>query len=88
MGYREKFLNARRVGMEITSAQKEYLDVIRRHVKEHGYPPTFREVATALEVSHNAVFEMVCKLERDGYLRIGRMKSRTMTVTQKGWEVP
>jgi SOS-response transcriptional repressor LexA len=88
MGHRDKFLKAKKAGTEITPAQKECLDVIRRHCKRHGYPPTYRDLAMETKTTLNAVFETVCRLERDGYVRRLRMTSRTLTVTEKGWAVP
>jgi repressor LexA len=82
---REKVLSSKKTGTEITATQKAYLTMIRDHIRTMGYPPTLREMCQALKVNLNAVFEIVCRLERDGYLKMGRLKSRTMVVTEKGW---
>lgn len=90
---REKFLRAVRRKEEGPSPnQLSYVRVIRAYFEEHGYPPTYSEIGKLLGVTRNAVFEMVCRLERDGYLKVAvdegtsRVKSRTMLLTKKGWQ--
>jgi Mn-dependent DtxR family transcriptional regulator len=84
---RLKLMEAKRQGTEITPAQKAYLVRILAYVRLHGYSPTAREIAKGMKVSCNAVFEICCRLERDGYIKMARNKSRTMTVTAEGERV-
>jgi len=54
---------------ELTERQREALEVIKRHIKEHGYPPTVRELIHEMggTSSSHGVYYLEA-LERKGYI--------------------
>lgn len=42
------------------------LDVIRAHLKEHGWPPTVREIGTQIDRSVECVHKSLERLQDDG----------------------
>lgn len=58
---------------ELTTKQKEVLDVIKKSVKENGYPPTVREICKELELSSPGTAQFhLNALERKGYISKGK----------------
>lgn len=56
------------------------------HILAHGYPPTWRELTTALGISStNATGCLVGKLVDKGYLRRAHEGSRSIMPTHCGW---
>lgn len=54
---------------ELTERQRQVYDVIRRHVDEHGYSPTSREMGLALGgISVNAVIGHLKSLNKKGLI--------------------
>lgn len=50
--------------MDTTDRQQEYLDFMRRFQRERRRPPTFREIAIAMEVSSKGtISDMMMALE-------------------------
>ena len=66
----------------ITPKRTATLEFIRTFVAEHGYSPTFREIAAKLGIHNNAVFQQVSRLKRDGYVTFDPGKARTIRVLQ------
>ena len=55
----------------LTPRQAEILEAIRRHIDEHGRPPSHPELAKALGLaSTNAVFKHLASLERKGAIEV------------------
>lgn len=72
---------------ELTERQQQVLGFILRHIAEHRYPPTVREIGAALDIrSTNGVSDHLKALERKGYLGREGMKSRALTPTPAAWE--
>ncbi len=72
----------------LTDRRAEVLHVIRDGLAA-GAPPTYQEIADALEVSRTTAFSHVDALERDGYVRrVERAQfarsGRTIALTPKG----
>lgn len=67
----------------ITSAQARTLNEIQAFAAQHGYPPTIKELATILGISHASVHEQVGQLVRKGYLKRDAGKSRGVTVVRE-----
>lgn len=56
----------------LTPKQKEVLDYIVGFIQDHGYPPSFREIASGLELaSPSTVHVHILALKERGYLRGG-----------------
>jgi SOS-response transcriptional repressor LexA len=69
---------------ELTPRQAVCLTVIEASITEHGYPPTYREIAEAMGLfSTNAVNDLLRALERKGHIkRGGAAKSRAIQLVQ------
>ncbi len=69
---------------ELTDRQRALLEFIERHVQEHGYPPSIREMADHMGIrSTNGVNDHLKALERKGLIaRDAGPKSRAITVTR------
>jgi len=65
--------------MPLTKRQKEILDFINEFLDEHGYAPSFEEIAHAFGYSSLAtVHEHLSNLERKGYIRKAYNESRSI----------
>ncbi len=65
----------------LTQRQREILDVIERHMRAHGYPPSVREIGEAVGLtSPSTVHTHLGTLERLGYLRRDPTKPRAIEV--------
>lgn len=65
--------------MPLTKRQKEILDFITGFIAEHGYAPSFEEIAHSFGYSSLAtVHEHLSNLERKGYIRKSYNESRSI----------
>ena len=65
--------------MPLTKRQKEILDFIHGFIDEHGYAPSFEEIAHSFGYSSLAtVHEHLSNLERKGYIRKSYNESRSI----------
>ncbi len=63
----------------LTDRQQSVLDVLRRHVAEHGYPPTVREIGEVLGMaSSSTVHSHLAALERAGIIERDPTKPRAL----------
>ena len=70
--------------MALTRRQKEVLDFIAGFVEEHGYSPSYEELAAGLKLASVAtVHKHIQALESRGYLRRSFNQSRSIEVGQK-----
>ncbi|MEX2210071.1 MAG: transcriptional repressor LexA [Patescibacteria group bacterium] len=68
---------------KLSPRQRETFDVIQRHIKEHGLPPTIREIMAALKVSYpRGVQRHLEALEKKGYITRDS-RSRGITLAQR-----
>jgi repressor LexA len=51
---------------DLTSAQAETLAFIKSYIAQHGYSPTFAEIAKAQQVNVNAIGDRVAQLVKKG----------------------
>ena len=64
---------------KLTKRQKMALSYIIRHIQDHGYPPTIREIGDHMSIkSTNGVNDHLKALERKGYLERQDAKSRAL----------
>lgn len=54
---------------DLTEKQKAFLEYLRREIGAGGKPPSLRQAALALGVSHSAVVQYMTALEEKGWLR-------------------
>ncbi len=65
--------------MPLTKRQKEILDFIHAFIDQHGYAPSFEEIAHSFGYSSLAtVHEHLSNLERKGYIRKSYNESRSI----------
>lgn len=66
---------------QLTSRQKEVLDIVSQHIDACGYPPTLREIGARLGVSGTlGVMKHLEALEKKGYLRRQEGSTRGITL--------
>ncbi|MFK3794777.1 LexA family protein [Pseudomonas sp. NPDC088444] len=53
---------------ELTLAQAETLAFIKAHIDQHGYSPTFAEIAKAAEVNVNAAGQRIAQMVKKGVI--------------------
>src|ERR671916_563774 len=71
----------RMVELNLTKRQQEIFDFVKRHVSEHGYPPTVRDIGKAIGLtSSSTVHAHLGNLERLGLLRRDPTKPRAIEV--------
>jgi repressor LexA len=71
----------RRAGTRITARQRQVLDFIEYQMREHGYPPSVREIGEAIGLtSPSTVHSHLNTLQRLGYLRRDPTKPRAIEV--------
>ena len=67
--------------MTLTKRQNEILAYLRAHIAEHGYAPSFEEIAEQFTFASLAtVHEHLTNLERKGYIRRQYNESRSIEV--------
>ncbi|WP_373048514.1 transcriptional repressor LexA [Vulgatibacter sp.] len=72
---------------ELTERQLAILGYIAQHIQQQRFPPTIREIGTAMGIrSTNGVNDHLKALERKGFLARGEMKSRALVPTPKAWD--
>ncbi|HEX8804730.1 MAG TPA: transcriptional repressor LexA [Acidimicrobiales bacterium] len=65
----------------LTPRQREVLEIIERHMRERGYPPSVREIGEAVGLtSPSTVHAHLAALQRQGYLRRDPTKPRAIEV--------
>lgn len=68
---------------EITGPQRRTLSEIRSFAARRGFPPTIKELADILGISHASAHDQVNQLVRKGYLRREPLKARGLTVVKE-----
>ncbi len=64
---------------KLTKRQEDTLQFVKEYIVSHGYPPTVREIATALKVSSPATIQAhLDGLAEKGYIKKGSNKNRTI----------
>ena len=66
---------------ELTDKQKQILEYIKSEILSKGYPPSVREICTAVHLkSTSSVHAHLSSLEEKGYIRRDPTKPRTIEV--------
>lgn len=68
---------------EITNPQRRTLEKIRLFTIAHGFPPTIKELAEVLGISHASAHGQVNQLVRKGYLKREPGKARGIVVARE-----
>jgi SOS-response transcriptional repressor LexA len=69
----------------LSARRKKYLTLLADFIAEKGWPPTYREWASAMGVQSSAVGLMVRKLEEDGMITQSPGAMRSLTITERGY---
>lgn len=64
----------------LTPRQHEILRWVKVFIRDHGMPPTVREIGAAFEIKSSSVFDLLQALERKGHLRRGDLGARSLIV--------
>ena len=68
--------------------QMAVLSYIHKQVDEHGYPPTVREICSAVGLSSTStVHGHITRLIEQGFLRKDSAKPRALEITPKGLDL-
>ena len=74
---------------DLTSRQKEILDLIKDHLKEKGFPPTRADISRTLGFkSHNAAEQHLRAIEKKGFISILSGASRGIVLNQEEKGIP
>lgn len=66
---------------ELSDQQRKVLAVIVEWTREHGYPPTFREIGARMRIkSANGVRDHLDALERKGWIKRTPAEARSIVV--------
>ncbi len=69
---------------ELTARQEEVLTTLVRWLREHGYPPTMRELGQAVGLSSTrSVSDHLVRLEEMGFIRRRRDRSRAIEILRE-----
>ena len=73
---------------KITPKQQEILDFLKSEILSKGFPPSVREICTAVNLkSTSSVFSHLEKLEKNGYIRRDPTKSRTIEILDDNFNI-
>jgi repressor LexA len=73
----------------LTKKQRRALELIRINVQKTGYPPTVRELCKSLGVNSSATaFKYLKILEKKGYIKREKEKTRAITITAQVHDLP
>jgi len=73
----------------LTSRQKDVLDYVKSYIVSHGYPPTVREIGSALGINSPATIHAHLKnLEKKGIIRKDNSKNRAIELLVENEYVP
>ena len=65
---------------ELTKKQKRMIEFLKSYVKEHGYPPTMREIGAYFGFTWPAAKGHLVALKKKGLVRINPFKSRGIEI--------
>jgi repressor LexA len=75
--------------VQLTARQREILAFVNDHSAQHGYPPTVREIGTAVGLtSSSTVHAHLANLERLGLLRRDPAKPRALNLVGRSTKAP
>ncbi|MGC8873277.1 MAG: transcriptional repressor LexA [Chloroflexia bacterium] len=70
---------------KISERQRQILRYVEEFIREHGYPPSIRQIQTTLGLSSTSVVDYNLKaLQRQGLLHRERRSSRSITLNERG----
>lgn len=77
------------MGFSLTKKQKSILDYLVSFFQDHGYMPTYREIAEEFNLSSPAsIHQYIKALEDKGYISTSRNEARSIELTPKALPAP
>ena len=74
---------------KLTKRQEDTLNFVKEYIVSHGYPPTVREIADAIDVSSPATVQAhLDGLADKGYIKKGNNKNRTIELMVENEFIP
>jgi repressor LexA len=77
---------------ELTERQEEILNFLKAYVRDHGYPPTMREIGEHFGFTWPGARGHLRAIEKKGFIKINPLKARGLEVTGlrriEGLELP
>ena len=74
---------------DLTSRQREILELIKSHLKDKGYPPTRADISRTLGFkSHNAAEQHLRAIEKKGFISILAGASRGIVLNEEEKGIP
>lgn len=77
---------------QLTQRQKDILDFLKSYIRDHGYPPTMREIGERFGFTWLGARGHLRALEKKGFIKINPLKARGLEVTGlrrvEGMEIP
>ena len=67
----------------LTEKQQHFFDYLKRRLQDEGQLPSLRQAARELEISHNAVAQLLAQLEKKGMVAREGRYSRTLRLLPK-----
>lgn len=65
----------------MTAREKECLDYVRKHILQHGFPPSYEEIAAHLKLaSKSGIFRLLRSLVRQGLILQDPVVARGITL--------
>ena len=62
----------------MTSNQKQVLDYIRQHWKQHGYSPSYRDISVETGKALSYIYKVVDALHGRGFIYLDRGRARSI----------
>ena len=72
----------------LTEKQKKIFAYVNRYSNEQGYPPTIREIGDSFEITAKGAYDHLKAIERKGYIRCHRYRSRAIEILKSENNVP
>jgi repressor LexA len=77
------------MGRALTRRQREILNYVLEYTRQHGYPPSVRDIGNALHLtSSSTVHSHLSALEKKGYIRRDPSKPRAIEVLRDDASMP
>jgi Mn-dependent DtxR family transcriptional regulator len=73
---------------ELTTSEKAVLKYYREYEKEHGNAPTVSQLAHALELHRNSIYNAFKNLQKKGFLVLAPVTSVRLTLSGKAKKAP
>jgi repressor LexA len=71
-------------GKKLTVKQDNILNFIKDNIKETGFPPTVREIGDEFNITVKGAYDHVKAIEKKGFIRTEKNKSRAIFVVNQG----